>query len=328
MKKSNKSYAIGWVVLLATIVAAVALGQMKKPTAVVPDYNTGAYARFVSDTADVLSDQQEETICRYNAAWDAKYGVTVAFLAPATDFEDLEGYAYTWGDAAGLDERDAVLIYNAVQDSYYVAPGEEFRNALTVSAQGKLASALDNTAVPFGQAAVDFYGVMDGVLSNAFGTWQNGYAAGGSYATTIVMLISFLVILFLILWAVESARFSTYRARYYGVVTPPVVYRPVFFWHRPGSRWYRRNWRPVPPPPAGGYGGGPRRPSSGGGFGGSRTGSSSGGFHRPSSGGGFGGTRSGGTRSSGSRSSFGGSRSSGRSGGFGGSRGGGFGGRR
>lgn len=325
MKADKKAYQAGWVVLILAIVAAVVMGQARKPALPVPEprpeYNAAAYARYVEDSADALTPAQEEAICTYNAAWDAKYGVTLAFVSPAAGVGDMEDYAYDWGYDIGLDEMDGVLLYDQATDSYYVAPGEELSGYLTSSAQNRLADALDNTSVSFGQAAVDFYGVMDGVLANALGSHGNGgYTASASagWGSMVVMGIFFFVVLFLVLSAVESVRFDSYRRRYYGVTPLPVVYRPIFFWHTPTSAWYRRNWRPMPPPPpSGGYGGG----GVSGGFGGRRSGSGSSGFHRPA-GGGFGGTRGGGSRSGGFRSS-GGSR-----GGFGGSRGGGFGGRR
>lgn len=36
-----------------------------------------------------------------------------------------------------------------------------------------------------------------------------------------------------ILNAIDRRRYNTYRARYYGVIDPPVMFRPIFFWHRP-----------------------------------------------------------------------------------------------
>lgn len=48
---------------------------------------------------------------------------------------------------------------------------------------------------------------------------------------------------------IDSARYTAYRQRYYGVVNPPYVFRPILFWHGPSYGWYRRRWRQPPPPP-------------------------------------------------------------------------------
>ncbi len=144
-----------------------------------------------------------------------------------------------------------------------------------------------------------------------------GYSpyVGMSTAGAIIFIIFLAFVLIIVLSAIDSARYASYRRRYTGV--PPIAFIPILFWHRPGSFWYTRrhnmpnshfhrhdDWRR---PPGGGFGGGPKPP--GGGFG------RGGGF---SGGGGFG--RGGG---------FGGGGGFGRGGGFGGGggfgRGGGFG---
>lgn len=327
MKNNNKAYTIGWVVLIVAIVAGLLLGQAGKGGYLAPEPGTpAAYQRYISDRANVLSAAQEDALCAYNAKWDGLYDVTVAFVSERSVSGSLEDHAYDWGYGIGLDEMDAVLLYVAGEDSYYVAPGDDLGRYLNDRAVDQLSKPLSDAGIPFGEAAVEFYAVMDSFLAERFGS---GRGAGGdiveSVVAFVIVMVLLLVVVFAILSAVEASRFNTYRKRYYGVVNPPVVFHPIFFWHRPGSSWYRRNWRPTPPPPprqpprpgpsSGGFGGsrrppsGPSRPS--GGFGGSRPGSFGG--SRPGS---FGGSRGG---------SFGGSRGGGFSGG---SRGGGFGGRR
>lgn len=321
------------VVLALSVVVAVLMGQARKPATpgAVPG-PASSYERYVSDGGNVLSSAQKNKLCEYNARWDRSYGVTVAFVSVKSLAGDLEDYAYNWGDRNGLDEMDLVLLYASSQDSYYVAPGDDLSGRLTDGWVTKLDDPLYSSG-RFSDGVMKFYEVMDSFLAARVAAAGSGDFPGNRVGV-IVALVFLALAVFLILTLVERVRFNAYRSRYYGVAVPPVIYRPVFRWHAPGSSWYRRNWSPrrapAPPKPprsgggsfpTGGWGGtrpsGASRPSST-----SRPGSFGGGGRS----GGFGGSRSsfGGSRGGG-RSSFGGG---GRSGGFGGSRGGGFGGRR
>ena len=101
---------------------------------------------------------------------------------------------------------------------------------------------------------------------------------------------------YLVLGVIDRARYNTYRARYFHMAAPPVMFRPILFWHGPSSLWYRRQWHQPPPPPPPRPPRGPGgRPGGGGGFhgfsgprGGSSGGPRGGGFSGGSRGGGFG----------------------------------------
>lgn len=333
MKKNNKAYTLGWVVLIVAILAGLTLGQVRKDRYRVAEHSPSAtaYQRYISDKANVLTASQEETLCTYNAKWDRLYGVTVAFVSEKTVSGDPEDYAYDWGDRAGLDGMDAVLLYVSGEDSYQVAPGDRLGGYLNSGAQNRLVKPLNDTSISFGEAAVEFYRVMDSILAERLGS---DYRTGGSTSEAvfgfIFVMILLLVVVFVVLSAIEASRFNAYRTQYYGVANPPVVFRPIFFWHGPRSSWYRRHWAPTPPkpprppqPPRGGSGPRPGGGYSGGSRGGSFGGTRGGGFSSGSRGGSFGGSRGGGFSRGGG--SFGGSRGGGFSGG---SRGGGFGGRR
>ena len=165
------------------------------------------------------------------------------------------------------------------------------------------------------------FSALDQVYVNTYGTSAGGdshyyYSGSLDAVITVVTVVIFLAVLLAVLTAIDTARYNAYRQTYYGVATPPFVFRPILFWHGPGYGWYRRHWhQPPPPPPRGPRGPTPPR---GGGFGGGFSSHRGGGFSS-SRGSGFGGSF-GGSRGGG----FGGS----RGGGFGGGRGGSFGGRR
>ena len=263
---------------------------------------------------------------------------------------NLDDYAYGLGEEIELARADGNLVIDVSAKDAYLAVGPDY--PLT---DGQVTSYMDNSMYEYVKSGdygsgvlnlfkdlntyyVDNYGL--GYLDNG-NSYVPGYSNSGDTAVGIIMLIFILIAIVVVINAIDRSRYNTYRRQYYGVVNPPVMFRPIFFWHAPGSWWYRRHWRQPPPPPPprpprgpGGPGPG-SRPGGGGssftGFSGPKGGGSSrgGGFSSGPRGGGFSGGSRGGGFSSGPRGGgfSGGSFGGGRGGGFGGGfRGGGFGG--
>ena len=108
------------------------------------------------------------------------------------------------------------------------------------------------------------------VAEYGLGYLDGSSGSAGRIPSAVIGLIFLLIAAVVVASLIDSIRYATYRSRYFGVVNPPVIFRPILFWHAPGSLWYRRRWRQPPPP--GGPGPGPGR----GGFSG---------FHGPRGGG-------------------------------------------
>lgn len=343
MKTNNKSYTVGWVVLVLAIVAAVILGQVRKPYGGAPapeqaahldtGLDTSYVEQFLYDKADVLDSDTEELLALYNANWDYRYNSVVAFFSVDSVSGSAEDYAYDLGEDYGLGDGDALLLVVEDTDEFQFVWGSDFDGIMNGKAMDSLGEAMSTK--DWDHDVSSFYSVLDTVYRDNFGLGNADVAGpGDGYAgyysgAWILYLILFLVILYLVLSAIDRSRYNAYRAQYYGVANPPVMFRPIFFWHGPRYGWYTRHWhRPPPPPPPRSprppTGGGPRpgggsRPSGGFGGAGARPSRGSGFSH---GGGSFGGSRGGGFSRGGG--SFGGSRGGGFSGG---SRGGGFGGR-
>ena len=342
-KNNNKAYAVGWLVLMVCILAGLLLGQLRKPRgSTVPEPSAGIdtgldtsyYEQFVYDKADLLTSGTEKELALYNANWDDRYNSLVAFVSVDSVSGDAEDYAFALAEDFGLGKGNALLLIVKSDDQVRFVWGGDFATIMNVKTLDELGSLMEsgdwNNCVRAFYSALNEVYVANFGLGNGEAHYQVAGAGMGMF--WVIWLVFLLVILFIILSAVEQARYDAYRRRYYGVATPPVVFRPIFFWHGPGSSWYRRHWTPPPPrpprPPQPPMGGGPRpggssRPTGGasGGFGGAGARPTRGtGFH---GGGSFGGSRGGGFSRGGG--SFGGSRGGGFSGG---SRGGGFGGRR
>ena len=334
-----------WVAVLLAVVmvaAAVAIGQWKSGPVRAPHGNsaeldttlpTQAYLTWIGDGSQVLEQETVERVCTYNANWDARYGSIVA-LATVDRVEDgdLASYTYDLSAEIGLGENDALLVLAIEPRDAYLGVGDRFAEMLgrvysTDDLGGAVGQLLDGylyedlQARDYDNGILALYAGINEVYGLTYGGGQTTptHPLQGGWVNVAVWAVAVFVILLILCSVIDSVRYASYRRRYPGLGTPPVVFRPILFWHGPGYGWYRRRAnRPPPPPPpppggpgrpGGGFpGGGASRPGGGftrgGGFGSSSRGS---GFSR---GGGFGGARRGGGFS--------------RGGGFGGRRGGGF----
>ena len=358
--KFLKKQGVAWGITIVMIVIAIVIGLVSAPARIEPEGTSGAldgslsiegYEKWILDEASVLSSNIEDQISLHNATFDSRYNSIIAVVTVDTVSGSIEDYAYELGAEAGLGEGDALVLLAVKDGEFYVAVGNDFGTIITASVENELGGILTK-ALDTGEYdayVMKFFSTMNEVYYANFGMGNDGnhYADndGDDGFGLLVGLIFIVFIVIIVLNSIDQARYNTYRTRYYGVANPPYVFRPILFWHAPGSYWYRRQWRRPPPPPppggpgrpggfggTGGFGGAGRtnsgsrgssfggRPTGNSGFGGSRSsgfgGSRSGGFSGGSRGGSFGG---------GSRGGFGGSRGGGFSGG---SRGGGFGGRR
>lgn len=316
-----------WVAVTITalmIAAAIGIGMSKADTPVVKpstdldtSLNVGGYAQWIWDEAEVLSDATEKQLCLFNANWIQRYDSLIAVAAVNSVSGDIDDYAYALGEEIELASADAILVLNVGGKDAYLAVGADYPMS-----DGEISTYLNQylydpvMAGKYDSGVLELFDGINGYYLDNFGLgYLEENTAGMSHKTdAVITILMLLVILLVVCTIIDRARYNTYRQRYYGVVNPPYVFRPILFWHGPGYGWYRRHWRrPPPPPPRSG----PRGGSGGGfnGFSGPRGGSSSSGVR----GGGFSSGRGGGF--SGGR---GGGFSGGRGGGFSGGRGGGF----
>lgn len=343
----NKAFAA--LVLIAAIALSSLYGLSKRPQVEVPEggaalddsLSTAYLSAYLVDEAGVLSAGTEKSVLLYNANWDKlSRGILAVVTTRGTaSLGGIEEAAWTWAEDLLLGENDAILLIDAGAEDYRLVASGTFYDLLAAQS----ASFVDACMAGYVQQKDYNGGVLNLMgqlhLLQGSGAHSSGGGAFGIIAALIpiFVLLIFLIVVFTML---DSLRYSGWYGRYGGMPVPPVVYRPILWWHRPGSSWYRRRCAPPPPhhrgpgprPPMGGGPGGPRppmgggprppRPPMGGGFTPPRSGSFGGG----SRGGSFGGPRSG---SFGGGSRGGGFGGGSRGGSFGGGgRGGGFGGRR
>lgn len=372
----NRGFAA--IVLVAAVVLSSLYGLSKAPAVTVPEggvpldtnLSTGYLSEYVVDEANILSSSTENTILLYDANWDQLSGSILAVVTVRSAGGSAEDAAWDWAARLELGENDAILLLDTGGQDCYLLPSGDFSSRLAGRESQYLNQYLydDFMAGRYDQGVTALLGQIHLTFGGASGQTDAGGGGVFGIISALIPLIILLVVLVLLLNLIDGIRYNSWYGRYGTMTVPPVIYRPIFWWHRPGSRWYRRRYAPPPPPPrgprgpgpgprppmgggprpprSGGFGGGPRPPMGGGSrpsspprppMGGSRP-SAGGGFGRPgsfggSSGGGFGGSRPGSFGGGSRGGSFGGSRGGGfgggsRGGGFGGGRGGGFGGRR
>lgn len=353
----NKAFAV--LVLIAAIVLSSLYGLSKRPQVETPEggaalddsLSTAYLSAYVVDEAGVLSANTEKSVLIYDANWDKMAGGILAVVTTEDVAGSIDDAAWRWAEDLLLGEDDAILLIDARARDYRLVASGDFYDRLAAQP----ASFVDAAMAGCVQQGDYDGGVLSlmGQIHLLYGASGGGSGYGGGVFSVIgalVPIVLLLVVLVVLFSLVDSLRYSSWYGRYGTMPVPPVVYRPILWWHRPGGRWYRRRRSPPPPPrgpgprpPMGGgpgaprppVGGGPRPPMGGGTrppMGGSRPSSPprSGSFGGGSRGGGFGGSRGGGFGGGSRGGGFGGgSFGGGRSGSFGGGgRGGGFGGRR
>lgn len=349
--KLLKNRAVAVIALVAAIVLSSLYGLSKKPDVIVPEgapaldesVSTGWLSPYILDNANVLSVKTEKLAAIYSANWDNMFGGILAVVTEKSVAGDIEDAAWDWAEDLGPDglgENDAILLIDAGAKDYRLIASGRFYDILAVQPSSFVDGCMGEYVQrgDYDSALTSLLGQIHLLMGSSYGGADGSGVIGPLLAA--VLLVVFLVVLFSIL---DGLRYSMWYGRYGAMVMPPVVYRPILWWHRPGSRWFNNRRRPPTPPrgPGGGFGGGPRPPMGGGPrppmngprppMGGSSRppmsgGPHSGSFGGGSRGGGFGGPRSGSFGGGSRGGSFGGGSRGGSFGG--GSRGGGFGGRR
>ncbi len=294
--------AVACSILMVALAIAIGLnkgsGSVSTPTknmGLDTSLSTSQYANYIWDEADALSPEVEEQICLYNANWVQRYDSLIAVAVVKDVPGNLKDYAYDLGAKIELDSADGILVIEAKGGDSFLAVGPDYpmsddeitsymnRHLYSYATNGKYGDGILNLFKNINQYYVDGYGL--GYLEHST------LSIVSSPVNSLIALGTLVLVLVAVLSMFDRMRYSAYRSLYYGVPNPPVIFRPILFWHSPTSHWYRRHWHQPPPrdrdprgPGGGGFGGfnGPR----GGGF---SSGSRGGGFGGGSRGGGFGG---------------------------------------
>ena len=253
----NRGFAA--LVLVAAIVLSSLYGLSKKPAVELPQgapplnesLSTAGFEWLIVDEAGILSSKTEKSVSLYNANWDKTAGsvMAVAAVPDAEDYGvDIEDAAWNCGEMLELGTNDALLLIDAGRKDAYLISNGSFAGRFNGQEGQYVRSCLSDSAVS---------GKWDeGVLALFAETHllfdMRGQSGGGSLLVSLLPAIVLLIVLLVLFSWVDSLRYSSWYGRYGAMPVPPVVYRPIFWWHRPGGRWYQRRHAPPPPPrPAG-----------------------------------------------------------------------------
>lgn len=227
--------------------------------------DTSPYDRYIIDGSNVLSSKTKTDISLYNANWYRRYQTIVSVVTINTFGDtDLTTLVAQYAENFNLNDNDALLLWaNDEQKAYFIA-GDDFLADWTANdRQDFLSRTLLSPA---------YAGDSDGAISVFLSGLHTEFVAASHPTSTsssqfpfhinyftLSALFPFIVFLFIILTVADNIRYSRYAMRYGGMMAPPILFRPLLFWHGPTSRWYlkRQNrWhQPPPPPPPGGFGG-------------------------------------------------------------------------
>lgn len=279
--KLIRNYAFAWAVTIAVVLASGVFGVVMARADMLPV----TPGNWVCDGADVLSDETEDAVRSYNAQFDQSYS---AYVAVAT-VENLKGweadvYAEELFNDWELYGNDFLLLLDIGGNQSYLYNGSNYTDF-------DYASYLDSYVNPeffsgnYDAAVTNLFTGMGSYLSQQNGGYvpQSGgdvssdYLDGyqDSYAqyyrrnnalTGVILVAVALVVLYAFLSTLERNRYRSWYHSYGHMASPPVVFRPIFFWHRPGSAWWNRRRHgpgPRPGPGPGGPGFGGPRPGPG-----------------------------------------------------------------
>ena len=190
------------------IAAAIGIGQVRGSSApAVPQaagldksLSTSSYATWISDEAEVLSDQEEQQICLYNANWVARYDSLIAVATVREVSGDIADYAYALGEQIQLGAADGILVVDTGTNNCYLAVGPDYPMT-----DEQVTSHLDRylyenaMAGQFGTGVLSLFDGINQFYVENYGlgyleTSQNAYG-GRSTGETVMSLVVLLVIL-------------------------------------------------------------------------------------------------------------------------------------
>ena len=252
--------------MVLAIVLSSAYGLYKRPDVTVPEggvkldesLSTAVFEQYVVDQANILSGKTEDMVSLYNANWDRMAGSILAVVTTNPDgAETADDRAWEWAGSLQLGEDDAILVMDAGTGDYNLVASGGFYDMLSTQSPSYVDNLLydDVQAGKYDQGVEELFGGIHLLMSDTYAYYTTG--TGGTIFS-VIWIVVLLVVLLIVFSLLDGIRYSLWYGRYGTMGVPPVVYRPILWWHRPGSAWYRR--RRNPPPPRGPRGPGPPPP--------------------------------------------------------------------
>jgi len=266
--KYFKTKGVAIAVMVAAILLSAVFGISRRPAVDIPDggealdesLSTLFFEQYVVDEGEVLSAKTEKSLSLYNANWDELAGSIMAVVTVESTYSEAEDLAWTWAEKLQLGQNDAILLMNTLNGEYSVVASGQFYDR--ISSQG--ASFVDTALYEYvedgdyDQAALSLFGGIH-LLYGSGEMVQETESSGGVGLLGVIILLLVLLVAFSL---VDDILFSRWYGRYGTVRVPAVPYRPILWWHRPGTSWYKQR-RSLGGKKPGGKSGGMRPPMGG-----------------------------------------------------------------
>ena len=255
-----EKYPVAWAITAAVIVVSVIFG-IKMARA---DMLAVTPGNWVCDGAEVLSEDTENTVRTYNTTFDQSYSAYVAVATvPSLKGWDADAYAEELFNRWSLQGNDFLLMLDIGGNQSYLYNGSNYTN-FNFSSYLDTYVNTDFFAGNYDAAVTGLMAGMESYLSQYNGGYspENGVTPAedtGNYTdyaqmeqqtnllSGVIIVLALLAVVYTLLCSMERSRYRSWYSRYGRMDTPPVVFTPIFFWHRPPFRRPRPTSRRRPP---------------------------------------------------------------------------------
>lgn len=245
-----RSKVITGILAVLAVVAAVICVNATRPLITAPKgthplnlkLDTTGVERFVVDEADVLSEDMETVICIYNANWSALAGRVLAVVT-AQSVENAEDAAWQWMESLSMGENDALLLIETTGGrKCALVSGGTFREDIATLSKVYLSQLTyqDIRAGYFNAAVLAVFDKFHYFYGYDIERHRQSVAREGTIAFAVIAALMLPVLIHMTGEMIDKRRFKKWRANRAVLEDRAVPWRTAFFWHRVGSKWYKK----------------------------------------------------------------------------------------
>lgn len=224
------------------------------------------YLSWIDDNAGLFSMDTTDTLARSNLSLHSNYGCLMAIQTiNYLNGQDIETYAKNRFEETELGSMDMLLVIETSNQAWYLVYGGTLRPYVEESGVTPTLSSVvsNNLNASFFQGESD-QGILR--LFDGLETWcaaalpvldhtSSGFSffSGDSREQsvslgdvlqgvlfTLLVNIWWIILVWVVLNVVDRVRFRRYITQYPPGTQTLIPFRPILFWHRQGSSWYRR----------------------------------------------------------------------------------------
>lgn len=223
--------------------------------------NLNYYLNQLDDRADFFSLETSDAIARQNLILDNRYtAMLVIKTVSHTNGMEIKEFAEQAYETLQLRDRDLFLVLDKNSQSWYLIYG----GGLTGYAQ--LDDSLQSLFTRYlgvsfftGESDENILHLMDGLdpwLEQHFpvndSADQSIFPMNGTIKTitigailsgiffTLLANVWWIILIVIVFTFLDRMRLERYLAKHPVGTISPIPFRPILFWHNPGSRWYER----------------------------------------------------------------------------------------